>query len=34
MKEKKKLYKENADLNLMKGNAPSNLLTNTKCNDQ
>ena len=29
MKEKKKSYKENADLNLMKGNAPSNLLTNT-----
>ena len=34
MKEKKKSYKENADLNLMKGNAPSNLLTNTACSDQ
>ena len=34
MKEKKKLYKENADLNFVKGNAPSNLLTNTVCSDQ
>ena len=34
MKEKKKPYKESADLNLVKGNAPSNLLTNTMCSDQ
>ena len=34
MKEKKKSFKENADLNLMKGNSPSNLLTNTSCSDQ
>ena len=34
MKEKKKSYKENADLNLMKGNAPCELLTNTMCSGQ
>lgn len=34
MKEKKKSFKENADLNLMKGNAPCNPLTNTTCSDQ
>ena len=34
MKERKKSYKENADLNLMKGNATCNLLTNKMCNDQ